>query len=130
MKPSRFILAGILVVVGCNRNTPTPTGEGVSLTEARRGFTTKATPRGGGQVPVDEPPPNLFRLVRYDAPVGKLAAYLTPDPKDGKKHPAIIWITGGDCNSIGKGSWNAGPSSNDQSASPFRRSGIIRVAAQ
>src|SRR5262245_54719905 len=35
----------------------------------------------------------IFTLVRFDAPVGKLAAYLSPSPFDGRKHPAIIWIT-------------------------------------
>ena len=29
-----------------------------------------------------------------------MTAYLSPNPKDGKKHPAIVWTTGGDCNSI------------------------------
>ena len=40
--------------------------------------------------------------MQYDSPVGKLAAYLSPDPNDGKRHPAIIWITGGDRNTIGE----------------------------
>ena len=34
-------------------------------------------------------------------PLGDNAAYLTPDPKDGAKHPAIVWITGGDYSTIG-----------------------------
>ena len=65
-------------------------------------------------------------MVGYESPVGKLPAYLTPDPKDGKKHPAIIWITGGDCNSIGE-VWKAAPPSNDQTASAFRKAGIIMM---
>ncbi len=48
-----------------------------------------------------EPPPGLFRKVFYDSPAGKLAAYVSQVPQDGKKRPAIIWITGGDCNTIG-----------------------------
>ena len=31
-----------------------------------------------------------------------------PNPNDGKKHPAIVWITGGDCNSIDAGCWRDG----------------------
>jgi Fe-S cluster assembly iron-binding protein IscA/alpha/beta superfamily hydrolase len=99
----------------------------VSLVEARRGFKTtlvRQEPRHG---PAPEPPPDLFRLVRYDAPPGKLAAYLTPDPGDGKKHPAIIWITGGDCNSIDQGCWQQGPPSNDQSAAAYRKAGLVMM---
>src|SRR5687767_14088463 len=33
-----------------------------------------------------ESPPKSLRLVQYDATPGKLAAYLTPDPRDGAKH--------------------------------------------
>ncbi len=76
---------------------------------------------------VANPPANLFRTVRYDAPLGKMAAYLSPDPKDGKKHPAIIWITGGDCNTIYQGCWKEGPPQNDQSASAFRKAGILMM---
>src|SRR5262245_2394232 len=47
------------------------------------------------------PPSDVFQLVHYTAPPGPLAAYLTPDPNDGAKHPAIVWITGGDSASIG-----------------------------
>jgi dipeptidyl aminopeptidase/acylaminoacyl peptidase len=72
------------------------------------------------------PPPAVFRLIRYDSPAGKLAAYLTPDPGDGRKHPAIVWITGGDCNSIGD-VWSPRPRDNDQSAGAYRRSGIAMM---
>jgi dienelactone hydrolase len=101
--------------------------KGLSLIEARRGFKTKLVRRQSNQQPAPEPPPGLFRMVRYDSPAGKLAAYLTPDPNDGQKHPAIIWITGGDCNSIDEGCWNEGPPSNDQSASAFRKAGIVTM---
>jgi dipeptidyl aminopeptidase/acylaminoacyl peptidase len=64
--------------------------------------------------------------VNYDAPVGKCAAYLSPDPKDGKKHPAIVWITGGDCNTIGD-VWSAAQPSNDQTARQYRAAGIVMM---
>jgi dipeptidyl aminopeptidase/acylaminoacyl peptidase len=59
--------------------------------------------------------------------VGKLSTYLTPDPKDGQKHPAIIWITGGDCNSVDDSIWQKAPASNDQTASAFRLAGIVMM---
>ena len=65
-------------------------------------------------------------MVRYDSPVGKLSAYLTPDPGDGKKHPAIVWITGGDCNSIGE-VWDDMPRNNHQNASAYRNAGIVMM---
>ena len=99
----------------------------VTLAQARQGFKTKPTERGPAKEAVPEPPPDVFRTVRYDSPAGKLAAYLTPDPKDGKKHPAIIWIHGGNCNSIDESLWHAAPASNDQTAAAYRKSGIIMM---
>jgi dipeptidyl aminopeptidase/acylaminoacyl peptidase len=125
MKQTCFPLLLVLLLAGCNRQGSPP--ETASLSEARQGFQTKVVRRDSAREPVAEPPPNLFRLVRYDAAAGKLAAYLTPDPRDGKKHPAIIWITGGDCNSIDEGCWKEGPPSNDQSASAFRKAGVVML---
>lgn len=128
----------IMVCVGCKRQEESapprapvqagsPSGSSGSLVEARKGFQTKTIRGKAPQSPVDKPPPQLFHRVRYDSPAGSLAAYLTPDPKDGKKHPAIIWITGGDCNSIGEGCWREGPPQNDQSASPLRKAGLVMM---
>jgi dipeptidyl aminopeptidase/acylaminoacyl peptidase len=97
-----------------------------TLAAARRGFAT----RPGGQQPpgeaVPQPPPDVFRLVRYRSPVGDLPAYLTPDPGDGRKHPAIVWITGGDCNSI-DAVWESAPRENDQTAAAYRTAGIVMM---
>jgi acetyl esterase/lipase len=127
MKQITITCVGIVLLAGCGRLGQTSSGlsSSASLVEARQGFKTKLVSRESGREPVPEPPPHLFRTVRYDSSVGKLAAYLTPDPKDGKKHPAIIWITGGDCNSIDQGCWKEAPPSNDQSASAFRKAGIV-----
>src|SRR5579864_8524702 len=65
-----------------------PSAANNSLTDARRGFVTKASQGQSAGKPASEPPPNLFHLVRYTSPVGELAAYLSPDPGDGQKHPA------------------------------------------
>lgn len=68
----------------------------------------------------------MFRKVSYQAAPGAMAAYLTPDPRDGRKHPAIVWITGGDCNSIGD-VWTAQQADNDQSAAAYRQAGIVMM---
>ena len=52
---------------------------------------------------------------------------MTPNPKDSKKHPAIIWITGGDCNSVDDSIWKDATASEDQSAKAFRKAGIIMM---
>jgi acetyl esterase/lipase len=139
MKQHVFTLLAIFVLAGCGPGGRSPSeksssganggqpGEAGTLAEARRGFQTKLAPRGGDKEPVPQPPPRIFRTVRYESPAGKLAAYLSPDPKDGKKHPAVIWITGGDCNSIDDGCWKEGPPSNDQSASAFRKAGLVMM---
>ncbi len=104
---------------------PIVAGENVSLIEARRGFKTRLVSSKLERFPVPTPPAALFSVVRYDSPVGALPAYLTPDPKDSKKWPAIIWITGGDCNSIDDGCFKEWPPANDQAVSAFRKAGIV-----
>ena len=129
MKINHCAILGILLFSGCGRQEgrlPGQTDKTLSLVEARRGFKTTLTGQESGKQAVPEPPPHLFRTVRYDSPVGKLAAYLTPDPRNGKKHPAIIWITGGDCNTIGE-VWEEAPASNDQTAAAFRKAGIVMM---
>lgn len=122
---------GVCIVVGCmpNAGTPTPTPKSLAsktLVEARKGFVTNLTRKERGKDAPESPPPTLFQLVKYDAPVGPCSAYLTPNPKNGKKNPAIVWITGGDCNSIGD-VWSPAPAKNDQTASAFRKAGIVMM---
>lgn len=97
-----------------------------SLVEARKGFQTRLVRKGNANEPVATPPPKVFRTVQYEAPLGRNSAYLTPDPKDGKLRPAIIWITGGDCNTIGD-VWSPAPVSNDQTAAAYRQEGIVMM---
>jgi acetyl esterase/lipase len=104
---------------------PAPEQEKASLSEARRGFVSKLIPAATEREPVPEPPPNIFRKVVYDSPVGKLQAYISQVPDDGKKRPAIIWITGGDCNTIDGSLWHDAPPSNDQTAAAYRKAGIV-----
>jgi alpha/beta superfamily hydrolase len=152
MHRTAFTFLLLLLVIGCGKQDdrnqrptipggppaqPDPPGrqpggqggqqeEKISLTEARKGHVPKPVSRGEDREPVDEPPPKIFRKVKYDSPVGKLSAYLSPDPKDGKKHPAIIWITGGDCNSIGD-VWGPTKPTSDESAQQYRQAGIVMM---
>lgn len=140
MKQIALSIALLTLVAGCTGKTPpgVSRAEGTpkaaaptppaspTLAEARRGFVTRP---GGAQPPgeaVPPPPPDLFRLIRYPSPVGELSAYLTPDPGDGQRHPAIIWLTGGDTNSIGE-VWEPTPRENDQTAAAYRRAGIVMM---
>jgi acetyl esterase/lipase len=93
--------------------------------DARQGFATVVAVRDEAPLPLPEPPERLF--VRSDYRNAKhhvLPGYVSPDPGDGKRHPAIVWITGGDSNSLSD-FWVRGPEENDQSAAAFREAGII-----
>jgi acetyl esterase/lipase len=124
---------GLSVLAGCGKSGgpaggPPAAGSpdaGKSLAEARKGFQTKLISRGGQRTPPDNPPPKVFRLVSYPAGPGPLAAYLTPDQGE-KNLPAIVWITGGDCNSIDD-VWSPGDPGNDQSAAQYRQRGIVMM---
>jgi acetyl esterase/lipase len=129
---SMLVMLGILLGVafidpGGKRPGRPAINETQSLVEARSGFQTKLTRPAFPGKPAPRPPAKVFRAVKYDSPVGKLSAYLTPDQKDGQKRPAIIWITGGDCNTIDEGCWKEGPPANDQSASAFRKAGVVMM---
>jgi acetyl esterase/lipase len=100
---------------------------GESLAEARKGFTTKLLVKRSGDEPVPLPPKALFNLVSYDSPAGTMAAYLSPAPGDGQRHPAIIWIFGGFGNGIGETAWDPAERKNDQSARAFREAGVIMM---
>jgi dienelactone hydrolase len=76
--------------------------------------------------PADDPDGKTFDLIRYRSPAGELAAYLTPDPKDGQKHPAIVWAHGG-FGGIGSYFWEEASKRNDQSARAFRDKGIVMM---
>jgi dienelactone hydrolase len=92
----------------------------ITLFEARRGFKTALVPssyKPDGTAP--QPPPQVYRKIQYVSPAGKLAAYLTPDPGDRKKHPALLWAHGG-FGGIGAANW--GP---DNGSAAFRQAGLI-----
>ncbi len=97
------------------------------LAEARRGFTTHLVVQENGGHPAPEPPAGVFNLVHYPSPAGDLAAYVGVPPADGKKHPAILWLTGGFSNGVSALAWTPGPADNDQSATAFREAGIVMM---
>jgi len=129
----RAVVAALILLglAGCDPQPApapsTPPTRPRLLTEARQNFTTKLFRRETTGLPVPEPPPELFQLVYYPAPVGNLAAYLSRAPADGKKHPAIIWLTGGFANSISELPWTSFSPDNDQSGSAFRQAGVITL---
>lgn len=78
------------------------------------------------QVPLPKPPTELFSAVQYESEGMHLAAFVTPDPADQQKHPAIIWLTGGESNTLAD-FWRKGSKKNDQTASPYRDAGVIMM---
>lgn len=100
-----------------------------SLSEARKDFKTNIIKASFDNTDDLLPPPaNIFTKVKYPTPLGKMSAYLTPDPKDGKKHPAVIWIHGGyGGNSDSDYLWEPQPKENDQSGSAFRKAGLVMM---
>lgn len=110
-----------LILAGCQKPLAQRTQ---SLAEARKGFTPHPTGQRSGEA-VEPPPPNTVRYVTYNSPAGTMAAYLSQEPHDGKRHPGLVWITGGDCNTIGD-VWNAEPG-NDQTAQVYRSIGIVTI---
>jgi acetyl esterase/lipase len=125
VRKTTFATLSLVVMAGCFAE-PVPVQETTSLPKAREGFTSKLVTRSTERDPVENPPEKVFRKVTFDSPAGKLPAYLSTMADDGQRHPAIIWITGGDCNSIGD-VWSPASASNDQTAAAYRKAGIIMM---
>ncbi len=94
------------------------------LLDQRSGFKTAFAKPNEGKIPPAKPPAELFELVRYEAPLGANAAYVTP-VREGEKRPAIVWIHGGFDFGIDSFAWEPGSAENDQSASAFREAGVV-----
>ncbi len=88
---------------------------------------TKLVDPGPPPEPPEVPPRSVpLTLVRYPAAAGPLAAYLSKDPGDGARHPAIVWLTGGDTNTIGD-VWSPADRKNDQTAAAYREAGLVMM---
>ena len=76
------------------------------------------------------PPTSLtaknFLLTLYHSPAGELSAYLTPDPKDNKKHPAIVWAHSFSCG-ISNSFWQPTEDGYNLTARAFREKGIVMM---
>jgi acetyl esterase/lipase len=114
-----FVLAAAAVLVACTSAPATAQ----TLAEARRGHVTVLAKKVRADDALPVPPKGVLDLIHYPSPAGRIAGYLSPIPADGAKHPAIIWVSGGD-NMIGD-FWSPKPPSNDQSARAFRQAGIV-----
>lgn len=130
---SLFVVIPIIVLLRMNRHSPHSSSLGPSarvhqsLPDARRGYSTHILKRETTSWAPVAPPASMFKLVHYDGPLGKMAAYIGQAPNDGKKHPAIIWLVGGFSNSISPVAWAKLPVDDDQSASAFRETGLIMM---
>ncbi len=124
IKVMYVLLLASTSVTGCNAQK-LPNAQ-MTLTQARKGFENTVQNNTRPKEPVDPAPPSIFKMIKYLSPVGKLSAYLTLNPNDGKKHPAMVWITGGDCNSIGD-VWTPKPRNNDQTEVQYRSAGIVMM---
>ncbi|HWB04219.1 MAG TPA: prolyl oligopeptidase family serine peptidase [Verrucomicrobiales bacterium] len=119
-------VAGTFSLAAQEKKTEKPEKAGAkkpSMREIRKTYRTKLLTN---PEPV-KPPAGMFDLISYKSPAGSLAAYISPDPKDGKKHPVILWLIGGFSNSISEESWEKYPSSNDQSAAQYRNAGLAMM---
>jgi dipeptidyl aminopeptidase/acylaminoacyl peptidase len=94
-----------------------------TLRELRAGFQTRVFYDDTSREPAPEPPPELFDRVRYRAPLGENAAYVSP-VREGERRPAIVWIAGGLDWGISEGAWLPASREDDQSARAFRDAGI------
>ena len=66
----------------------------LSLTMARRGYSTHLLRQEAIGEPPERPPRGVLDLVSYPGLLGPMAAYVSPPSGDGKRRPAIIWPVG------------------------------------
>lgn len=121
-------IASVFLVVSCSPGEQVAgTSKKQTLQEQRKGHVTRLTRNESDDEQPPVPPKDLFSLVKYPSPAGSLNAYVSPKPTDGQKRPLMIWLVGGFNNGIGEIAWTEGPRQNDQSASAFRKAGILMM---
>jgi acetyl esterase/lipase len=127
-------VAGIMSQVSSDPKTatqPSPPPFQQSFAKARKSFQTQLQRRESSPDPVPNPPAAIARKVKFRSTAGELSAYITLPPKSAKtkaqKSPAIVWLSGGFCNCIDNDFWKPAPRRNDQTASAFRKAGIITM---
>ena len=119
-------ISNVIVFLLIAALSPRADAQTQTLMQARQGFTTKLVPSNyESDGPADEPPAgNPYVKIKYPSKAGKLIAYLTPDPKHGKKRPAIVWAHGG-FGGIGEYYWSPQPAENDQTPKAFLDAGFV-----
>lgn len=123
----RMLLACLLLattVAACGQAPSTGADTTQTLEQARAGADAALVKTVKSGVPLEEPPAGVLEVTSYTSPAGELAAYITPRPAKAGRYPAVIWISGGDFNTIGD-FWSPATPDNDQTASAFRRDGIV-----
>ena len=120
-------LAALIIALASACANQPELADGQTFSEARGAFETKLTTQTTNDYDIPAPPQGVFDLIHYESNVGDLAAYISSDPKDGQKHPLIIWIIGGWGNSISALPWSYPDWDNDQTASAFREAGILMM---
>ena len=76
--------------------------------------------------PMPQPPAQWFVPMNYTSGALQLKAFVTPAPSDGRKLPLMVWLTGGDSNTLDD-FWTEGAEANDQSAAAFRKAGMAML---
>jgi dienelactone hydrolase len=123
-----FLCVALPLLSGCSSNNGGGDNHNsLTLAQARVGYDTHLTARNQTHDPVADPPPALFRRVDYPDPLGNFPAYISVPSDSGVRHPAIIWLVGGFDNEIGDVAWAPATPDNDQSASAFRKAGIVTM---
>ena len=120
----RALSVGALMLMGASVTISAAAAP--TLASLRSHYETSVTIEPMLEMPLPTPPTKLFNTVRYDSDGMSLAAFVTPDPQDQKKHPAIVWITGGESNTLAD-FWRKGSRQNDQTASPYRDAGVMMM---
>lgn len=110
MKLIPFIISvALALLVGCDGGNGQPKGSpepglqtanndssGTDLAEARREFTTKLTSSGPAPQDFEDAVPFTgIKEVNYTSGELKLKGWLSDDPGDGKKRPAVVYLHGG-----------------------------------
>ncbi|QDT40903.1 Prolyl oligopeptidase family protein [Gimesia alba] len=93
LRPILFSLIVSVLLVGCEGQAQSI---GTDLAAARQEFTTKLTRRGPAPQEYEKAvPPTGVTEVEYTSGDLRLKAWLSDDPGDGKKYPAVVYLHGG-----------------------------------
>jgi alpha/beta superfamily hydrolase len=130
VKKIHFIAVAAFLIIAsllsCNNQQPKVYKSKSTLAERRKQLKTKLVKFNQNKEKLETPPADLFSIVYFPTNIGNMAAYLGRIPDDGKLHPAMIWLTGGMGNGIDK-VWKEADADNDQTASVFRKAGLVMM---